>query len=167
MAANVLIIMGIAITWGIFGKIGNTNNVSYIPIIVCNILSGALMGLFYFFDSREIYLVRQHIPRQYFTLYFLGGFIFVFNLIFVFIMIGFIDQIFEAFNQSSRVNVSFGIIFGISALISLVTIGVYRYARYKIDLTLYLRRRGKTPNDLPKLDSDKATSGITEHADQK
>jgi hypothetical protein len=135
------------------------------------------MGLFYFFDSKEIYLIRQHIPRKNFNLYFSAGFIFILNLIFVFTIVAFADQISAPFRQDIRINVTFGIIFGISALISLVSIGIYRYAKYKIDLALYLRRHGKTTDELKsdlgkttdelKSDLGKATSSLADNADSK
>jgi hypothetical protein len=126
------------------------------------------MVIFYYFDSKEIYLIRQHIPRKHFNLYFAAGFVFVFNLIFVFTFMSLIDPISKAFMQEIRINAAFGIVFGISALISLIAIGMYRYAKYKIDLALYLRRHGQSETEKkeePKI--EQATSGITDNADQK
>jgi hypothetical protein len=124
------------------------------------------MGLFYYFDSKEIYLVKQHVPRKNFNLYFSAGFIFIFNLIFVFVMMAFADKISASFQPDMKINVTFGIIFGVSALISLITIGVYRYAKYKIDLALYLRRRGEKPAEKEETENriEQSTSGIADNA---
>jgi hypothetical protein len=124
------------------------------------------MGLFYYFDSKEIYLVKQHVPRKNFNLYFSAGFIFIFNLVFVFVMMAFTDKISASFSSDVKINVTFGIIFGVSALISLITIGIYRYAKYKIDLALYLRRRGEKPTEKEEIENkiEQSTSGIADNA---
>ncbi|GHU31495.1 hypothetical protein FACS1894166_03050 [Bacilli bacterium] len=44
------------------------------------------------------------------------------------------------------VNLVYGLGFGIVALFSLISIGFYRYTRFKIDLTLYRRRHGEKTN---------------------
>jgi hypothetical protein len=141
-------------------------NTDRIPIIVCNIVAIVLIGLFYYFDSKEIYLVRQHVPRKNFNLYFSAGFVFIFNLIFVFVMMAFADEIRKSFDENIAINVTFGIIFGVSALISLITIGIYRYVRYKIDLALYLRRRGEKPTEKEETENkiEQSTSGIADNA---
>jgi hypothetical protein len=125
------------------------------------------MGVFYFFDARDIYLIRQHIPRKYFYSYFISGFIFVFNLIVIFVYIALIHQIEQAIDKDVQLktNIIFGILFGIAAIVSLVTIGMYRYAKFRIDLTLYRRRHGEndTRQDQTSsgVSSDQATSGLT------
>jgi hypothetical protein len=129
------------------------------------------MGLFYFIDAREIYLVRQHIPQKYFRLYFAAGFIFIINLIVISTYVALIDKIQSSFDISdlkTRISVTFAILFAVSAFISLVVIGVYRYAKYRIDLILYLRRRGEVTIDkIPDTTDDgkQATSDLTNHAD--
>jgi hypothetical protein len=126
-----------------------------------------LVALFYFFDSKEMYLLHQHVPKKMFRLYFSSGFIFIFNLIFVFTMLPFVGRISEFFEANIKIKATFGIIFGVSAFISLITIAVYRYAKYKIDLTLYLRRRGKDDTTKTEQNLEKPTSSIVDHADQK
>jgi hypothetical protein len=128
------------------------------------------MAAFYFFDSRNIFLIRQHITPRSFRLYFAAGFVFVLNLIIVYVYLALIDKITAPLDASLRINVGFGIIFGIAALISLITIGIYRYARYKIDLTLYLRRHGQATKDKeekPEIVVDQPTSGVTSNADKQ
>jgi hypothetical protein len=144
-----------------------STNTAYISTIVCNIVAIIIIGLFYFFDAKEIYLVKQHVPHKYIRLYFVPGFIFITNLIFVFTYIALIDKIKSAFDSTIEINAAFGILFGITALISLITIGIYRYARYKIDLSIHLRRRGQMLEDNKLVDIDKPTSGISNNADQK
>jgi hypothetical protein len=102
-------------------------------------------------------------------MYFSAGFIFVTNLFFIFLTIALIDKIVAPFSGNNKINIAFGIIFGIACLISLITVGIYRYAKYRIDLALYLRRRGQSINlEHEPSDSDnKPTSSLTANADSK
>jgi hypothetical protein len=82
-----------------------------------------------------------------------------------------IDSIMRLFDKNVQINATFGIWFGVSALISLISVGLYRYAKFKIDLTLLRRRRGETLTEqqptveLPK--EDTPTAGLTSNADQE
>jgi hypothetical protein len=70
------------------------------------------------------------------------------------------------------INGPYAILFGVSALISLISVGLYRYARFKIDLTLLRRRRGETITEQPSqpiepTKDETPTTGLTSNADQQ
>jgi hypothetical protein len=161
LAANVLLTIGIAIGWGTLGH-GAPN--AYIPIAICNGLGIICIGLFYYFDAKEIYLIRQHVNVKYFRYYFIAGFIFVANVIFISIYSASIDSIKRTFDTEHAINATLGILFGVSSLVSLISIGVYRYARFKIDLALAKRRHGESIKEEPTANTPTA---IDSNVDQK
>jgi hypothetical protein len=114
------------------------------------VIAALLLVVFYYLDSKELILIRQHVPYKYFTIYFVAGFVFIASLIFCFIF-GNQNIIYRvaasiASNKSPTItawNAAYGILFGVTAFLSLISIAFYRYARYCIDLTLYRRRHGE------------------------
>jgi hypothetical protein len=66
-------------------KAGNVPNINNVPLIVCNVIAALMLIVFYYLDSKELILIKQHIPRKYFSIYFTAGFIFVVCLLFCFI----------------------------------------------------------------------------------
>ncbi|MDR0825652.1 MAG: hypothetical protein LBM72_00105, partial [Mycoplasmataceae bacterium] len=69
------------------------------------------------------------------------------------------------------INLVYGLGFGIIALFSLISIGFYRYVRFKIDLIMYQRRHGATTNTptgetpiTPTTDTPLASTGLTDNA---
>ncbi|MDR3257417.1 MAG: DUF5453 family protein [Mycoplasmataceae bacterium] len=173
LIANILVVVGISISWGINGR-GVDITYAWIPVVICNCIAIILIALFYFFDSKEIYLVKQHVPQKYFKLYFVAGFVFIANLIFIFTFIACLKFISSPtiWGQNWLINGPYAILFGVSALISLISVGLYRYARFKIDLTLLRRRRGETITEQPSqpiepTKDETPTTGLTSNADQQ
>jgi hypothetical protein len=154
------LILGIAIGWGILGN-GATPTNAMIPITICNCIGMILVCLFYYFEGKEMLLIRQHIKKKHITMFFVAGFIYIFNIIFIFVYIALIDKIQHAFDPSYQINATFGILFGISSFITLITIGFYRYAKFKIDITMFRRKHGKDDknNDIP---TTEISSGLTD-----
>jgi hypothetical protein len=130
--------------------------------------------LFYYFDSKDLYLLKQHIPIKYFRLYFIGGFIFLIDVIFV--------VCYTIFNQSIQTHIgltnTFVVCMVISIFISLISVIVYRYSKYKMDRIIFLRKRGQNTNpdkqssNIPEkrsvsTDETLASSGLINHVDKE
>lgn len=155
MLANILLIIAITIAWGLCARVPDITPTTTdwkfdMSIFTPATISLILVFIFYFFDSREMYLVRQHIDKKLVIKYFIGGFIYILNIIFMFTYTCFINKIMLSIssslsnntNASLPRNITFGILFGIVGIITLVTLGYWRYIRFKIDLTLVRRRHG-------------------------
>ncbi|MDE6476662.1 MAG: hypothetical protein K2L48_00435 [Mycoplasmoidaceae bacterium] len=75
---------------------------------------------------------------------------------------------FYRISDSISTDTFFIIGFAITALLTLIAIGLYRYAKYKIDLTIYLRKHGKDTKAEEKKESksndssSQASSGLTD-----
>jgi hypothetical protein len=82
-----------------------------------------------------------------------------------------IDKIRPNFKSDIAIDAVYGIMFGVSALISLISVGLYRYAKFRIDLALLRRRRGETPTGqtepIEPTKEETPTTGLTSNADQQ
>jgi hypothetical protein len=116
-------------------------------------------------------LIRQHLKKSTLAIYFAAGFIFIAAVLFSFVYNMFTNIIADALNTDARggnattFNTTYIIAFAISCGITLVAIAMYRYAKYKIDLTIFRRRRGEetTTSDSIK-ETPPASSNLIDHA---
>lgn len=138
LVANVFLVLGVAITWILFHE-SFEFSIIILPISILGILGIITMIVFYWFESKELILIRQHVNKKWFNYYLLAGIAYIFNLIITFALV-FIDI--NVIPDFFRMQM-FIIIFVVVALISLISIGLYRYGRFRIDLDLYRRKRGE------------------------
>jgi hypothetical protein len=104
-----------------------------LAIVIPTIVSMVLVFVFYYFDSKEMYLIKQHINRKLISKYFIAGFIYILNIVFMLVYCSFMQSIVSNLSESLRNkpnvvslsrNIAFGILFGVVAVISLITLGV-------------------------------------------
>ena len=151
--ANVILIIGIGISFAIT----NTSSVLtywFVPIIVCGIVSIVAASMCYYLETKELVLLKTHVPRECFFFFLLSGAIYTMALLFAFAMTGATQSItpHQPFTLSLALN------FGITAFLSLISIGLYRYGKYRIEMAMYKRRRGEV---LKKQEEIHKENGIT------
>jgi hypothetical protein len=115
------------------------------------------------------------VPTKYFRLYFISGFVFLFDVVLAIAYFAFSEKMIgELGTTTFAINIIYGIGFGTVALISLIAIGIYRFAKFKIDLTIFRRRHGEVTGETNETTPTESTvvgqaptSGLTSNADQK
>jgi hypothetical protein len=123
-------------------------------------------------DAKDMVLIKQHLKKSTLIIYFIAGFVFIGAVIFSFIYNSAIGKIASSLSGGLPTLQSFSnaylIGFIIVCFLSFVAIGLYRYAKYHIDLTIYRRRRGEAKPDQPELpkDAPPASSNLIDHANQ-
>ncbi len=160
MFANFLIVLGTAITWILFAKQDSVNSI-YLPTLICNLLALALCVVFLYFEMKDIAPKIMHFQRKWLWIYVASGIVFILAIIFnASFFFGYLRNLQPP--VSLEINECWPLIlfFTLTAVLTLISIGLQRYARFKIDLDIYRRKRGKAiPEDKPKKDS-KASSGL-------
>lgn len=163
IGACFLLLLGIALSWILITRSVISSQVYYLPSLICSLLSICLLISFVYFDTKDFNLLKYHVPKKIFNLYFSSIAVFAFSILFAIIYL-----FFYRISESISTDVFFIIGFVITAILTLIAIGLYRYAKYKIDLTIYLRKHGKdtkaeeTKKDVPVDSSSKASSGLTD-----
>ena len=144
LAANVLVLLGCAITFALFynGTFRN-NPTQYVPTIVCNLVSLVFAGLFIWLEAKGIMNKVMHFRKKWLWFYLSAIIIFIVAIIYTFIFL----FIFVHFYWSGDVGKSALIVdISVAGFLTLLSIGFQRYARFKIDLDLYRRTHGENPN---------------------
>jgi hypothetical protein len=138
---------------------------------VFNILAIIAVGLFYFLDLKDMILIKQHLKKSTLTIYFAAGFIFIGAVLFSFIYNMFIPNIAAQLNDGhaatpETIRITYIIDFAVACAITLLAVAMYRYAKYKIDLTIFRRRRGEEASSTsePPKDVPPASSNLIDHA---
>lgn len=143
LGACFLVVFGVALTWILIRKEVISSQIYYLPSLICSLIAiGCLIG-FVYLDTKDFSLLKYHVPKKNFNIYFGGIATIAFSIIFSIVYL-FFYQI--AIKNGSHTDAFFlaGLI--VTAILTLLGIGVYRYAKYKIDLAVYLRKHGKDVN---------------------
>lgn len=164
LAICFILLLGIAISWILVQREAVSNlTIALLPSLICCILCVILLGVFIYFDTKDFNLLKYHVPKKIFNIYIASIFLFAFSILFVIIYM-FCYQ--YAQGLPSQIYFIIGIV--ISAILTLIAIGVYKYSRYKIDLSVYLRKHGKNQKEIDEnqtkdiVTDKKASSGITD-----
>lgn len=134
----------------------------YIPSLICSLIAMALLVLFFYYDTKDFNLIKFHVPKKFFKFYYGSLIVFIVGILFA---------IFYLFCYPISTPIMSNTIFFVVGLIilcviTLVGIALYRYAKYKIDLAIYLRKHGKNIAESKQTNSattsEKASSGLTD-----
>ncbi|XQP55659.1 MAG: DUF5453 family protein [Mycoplasmoidaceae bacterium] len=172
LAANVIVLLGCAITWILFKQQPVQYNLTLIPTLVCNIVALILCGIFIYLEAKGIMAKAAHFRKKWLHWYLAAMIVFVVAILFCFIFI----FIFNGYHPSikddhNRVQMFLVIYFVITGVLTLVSVGLQRYARFKIDLDIYRRLHGEMPkkeeeikerSKAPSDSSAQPTSGLTD-----
>ncbi len=162
IGACFLLLLGIAISWILITRSAISSQIYYLPSLICSLLSICLLISFVYIDTKDFNLLKYHVPKKIFTIYFWSIAVFAFSIFFAIVYL-----FFYRISDSISTDTFFIIGFVITALLTLIAIGLYRYAKYKIDLTIYLRKHGKDTKAEEKKESkssdssSQASSGLT------
>lgn len=150
MGANVVVLLGCAITWILIEQ--GVGNLLWLPTLICNLVAIGLAGLFGYFEVKDIAPKIMHFQRKWLKFYIIAFSIFVvailFNVCYYLFFLSKSDLIVLK-NQKWQLIVYFAI----TGVLTLVSIGFQRYARFRIDLDVYRRKHGeeiKNKEDLKK-----------------
>lgn len=152
LIANFCIILGCAITYFLFKKIDSGVTVVdklFIPTLACNIASFIALVFFLIFEYKDIIPKQMHFQRKWIYVYVVSVCFFFLAIVFSIIFFIFIR---DNWVSTTTWNASFKqimliIYLAITALLTLLSIGINRYARFRIDLDVYRRKHGQNPND--------------------
>lgn len=150
LIANILVVLGCAITYFLFKKIDNgTSNFQqiFLPTLICNILSFLVLGFFIVLEYRDIVPKQMHFQKKWIYIY-----VFSICIFFVAIVFSAIFYIFMRDNWITNWNnelkqIMLIVYLVVPALLTLVSVGINRYARFGIDFDVYRRKHGQNPND--------------------
>ena len=143
--ANFLIVLGVAITWIVFSVEGTNIQLAFLPTLICNLCSLLIIGLFIFFENKQISPKIHHFQKKWLKFYIISMLVyfiaFILSIVsFLLVSIGGLKPNVAA--DASMITTIYIIFFSLVAVISAISTGIYRYARFKIDLDLYRRKRG-------------------------
>lgn len=143
LAANVIVLLGCAITYILYcqDNIKNTM-INYVPSIVCNIIALVLCGFFIWIEARTTMPKAVHFQRKWLRWYLAAMIAFVCSIIFNFIFLIIFNLLIFWPDKQTWPLIIYMVITGV---LTLVAIGLQRYARYKIDLDIYRRKHGELP----------------------
>ena len=147
--ANIFILIGCALTYYFFKQIDNGQRFwqnLYLPTLICNALSFVTLIIFIYFDYKDITLKIMHFQKKWIYFYIISICIFVTSIIFSTIFFIFLFDKWPSLDNNLKQSLLI-IYLGITILLSLLSIGVNRYARFKIDLDVYRRRHGQNTNN--------------------
>ena len=153
LIANVVVIIGCAVTYVLFSNaVADEGTIFFIPSLVCNIVALVLCGLFVWLEAKYTMPKAVHFQRKWLWWYLAAIIVFVVSIIFNFIFIA-IFKGYAKFPLSQTWPLIIYIV--ITAVLTLVSIGLQRYARFKIDLDIYRRTHGELPKK-EEIEKDKA-----------
>ncbi len=173
LAANVIVLLGCAITYVLFRQPDLKNTfVNYLPSILCNIIALVLCGLFIWFEAKNTMPKAMHFQRKWLYWYLAALIVFVVAIIFNFIFLIIFNSYYFWSNQQTWPLIIYLVITGV---LTLIAIGLQRYARFKIDLDIYRRTHGELPKkeemekDQAKAEKTKveASSGLADTIDKQ
>ena len=132
LLCNFIVMLGLTISL-IFTVNNNPDQDFHLPVIICNVISLAILVVFLYLESRIIIPYKFHINHKWYR-FFLASMI-IFGVILV------TSTIIVYLPIQWNKYISIGLLVG-SMLISFVSMALYRYARFHIDKDVYLRRHG-------------------------
>ncbi|XQP55392.1 MAG: DUF5453 family protein [Mycoplasmoidaceae bacterium] len=153
LAANVTVLLGCAITWILCTRPNFNYNTVLIPGVVCNIAALLMCGVFIWFEAKNTMPKAVHFQRKWLYWYLASMIVFIVAIIFNFIYIFIYRN--NRTNPDDIRQWSLIIYFVITGVLTLVSIGLQRYARFKIDLDIYRRTHGELPKK-EEMEKDKA-----------
>lgn len=139
--ANVLVVLGCAITWIMCVQPDVQVNILYVPTLVCNLVSIVLAALFMYFEAKNTMPQVVHFQRKWLWWYLVAIIIFVVALLF--------DIIFFVLCSNKMPHTMPGyqtyliVLLVVTGVLTLAAMGIQRYARFKIDLDIYRRKHGE------------------------
>lgn len=143
LAANVLVLLGCAITFALFYNDTFKNNTTqYVPTIVCNLVALVLSGLFIWLEAKGIMNKSMHFRKKWLWFYLSALIVFVVAIIYTFIFLFIFVHFYWSEDVRKTVLIADIVVAG---FLTLVAIGLQRYARFKIDLDMYRRTHGEIP----------------------
>ena len=134
LVCNILVILGAAISW-ILWMYGNKESI-YIPVLVCNLVSLGGFVAFMIFEAKDVKLKIFHTKKKWIYFIIAGACIYAALVIMTSLIVAF------PITEINKVPVNLVCSFAISAGISLVDIGLYRYGRFHIDKDIFARKHG-------------------------
>ena len=173
LAANVIVLIGCAVTFVLIkNATSNSGAIFFVPSLVCNIAALVLAGFFVWLEAKNTMPKAVHFRRKWLWWYLAALIVFVVSIIFNFLfLIIYYNQIRIPIDADWPLI----IYLVITGVLTLVAIGMQRYARYKIDLDIYRRKHGELPKkeeiakDEAKLKEAevKASSGLADSIDKQ
>lgn len=180
LISNVIILIGCAVTFALFYNNQPDSPVLFVPSIVCDLVALLLCGFFVWLEAKGIMNKAMHFRRKWLGWYLAALIVFIVAIIFSFIFIvifrtAYYDQHSSLHSQKWPLI----IYIVITGVLTLVSIGLQRYARFKIDLDIYKRTHGELPKkeELDKEQAkqekkeakqkDKASSGLADSIDKQ
>lgn len=132
LVCNFISMLGLAISL-IFTNKNNPNLDYQLPIIICNVVSLLILVVFLYFESRIILPYKFHINHKWY-----GWFI---SSVIIFSLILVVSTIIVCLPVEWTITWSITL-FVSCMVMSLFTIGIYKYGRFHIDKEIYLRKNG-------------------------
>ena len=157
LAANVIVFIGAIVTYVLFRQANVADKmINFVPTLVCNLVGLGLCGLFIWLEAKGIMNKAMHFQRKWLYWYLTALIIFVVSIIFSFAYFAifrtkFFDPSSSVFEKTWPLIIDVVLV----GVLTLVSIGFQRYARYKIDLDIYKRNRGELPKK-EEMEKDKA-----------
>lgn len=153
LASNVLVLLGCVITYIIFARATtNQGSIYFVPSLVCNIVAIILCGLFIWLEAKNTMPKAVHFQRKWLWWYLSALIVFVCSIIFNFAFL----MIYYNTTWTPGSDLWPLIIYMVvTGVLTLIAIGLQRYARFKIDLDIYRRKHGELPKK-EEIEKDKA-----------
>lgn len=145
LAANVLVLLGCAITFALYynDTFNKDTGVQYVPTIVCNLVALVAAGFFIWLEAKGIMNKVMHFRKKWLKFYLAALIVFVSAVIYTFVF-NFVFRHFYFQDPDKYKDVLIADIV-VAGVLTLVSIGLQRYARFKIDLDMYRRTHGEVP----------------------
>lgn len=154
LIANILVILGCAITYFLFKKIDSGATIFqqiFLPTLICNILSFLVLGFFVVLEYRDIIPKQMHFQKKWIYIYIVSICIFFIAIVFSTIFFIFIRDNWITNWNSDLKQIMLIVYLLVSTVLSLLSVGINRYARFGIDLDVYRRKHGQSPTDKTRL----------------
>ena len=167
LLANVIVLVSCLVTWGMIFT-GFSNSSLHLPTLICNLLAMGLIIIFLYIEYRNTIPKIVHFQKKWLYWYLLAIIIFILTIIFNFIFYYFGIQWFSnelAQLAKKRANWKFLFHVIIIGILTLLSITLQRYARFRIDLDIYRRVHGQNvkSNKKEKKPEKKSTSNKTDN----
>ena len=179
LTANVLVLLGCAITFALFyNDTFKTNNATqYVPTLVCNLVALVFAGIFIWLEAKGIMNKVMHFRKKWLWFYLAALIVFVIAVIYTFVFLFIFVHFYWSDDAGKSVLIADIVVAGV---LTLIAIGIQRYARFKIDLDMYRRTHGEVPKaeenakeekkQEAKIDQptqDQPTSGLVDSIDKQ
>ena len=132
LLCNFAVMLGLAICW-IFTKNQNPDFDFKLPVIICDIIALFIFTAFLYLESRIILPYRFHINHKWY-----GWFI---TSIVIFAIILITSTVVVCLPVGWTMVWAIGL-FSCCVVVSLISVGIYRYGRFHIDKEIFQRKNG-------------------------